>query len=174
MIDLDDEEWPDDWMEENTEVFLALRNAREQPTQIIAAFLRSNTPIHPLLRTALADAFEGVGPDGSVRFEVQGVPYGPFTPGGRRRLQRDMSIAEFVADRRSQGAKRSEAEREAAAHFSIGEDHCHKAVTQVGKMHKWLDENMPLTPPDHWSPPADVWRALCYDTYLLHLSKRQA
>ncbi|QTH20820.1 hypothetical protein HRJ34_21230 [Rhizorhabdus wittichii] len=166
-------DWPEEWLNANTEVFLALRGARENPAHIIAQFLRSLTPIHPLLRDALAEAFEHEQPKGGLYFEVRGLRQGPDTAGGRRRLRRDMEIAEFVESRRSTGSSRADAEAAAANHFGTSVDQAHKSVTEARKAEKWLEQNWtnhaPLRGGEDLST---LWRNIGLDKYLQHRAER--
>jgi hypothetical protein len=156
-------EWPQEWLRANEEAFLALSGARSDVGGILARLLRSDTPLDPLLRAALADALEGKRPAGCPHLAVTNIGRGHEAPAGVARFRRDVELAEYTEKQIAEGAKRQDAEREAAAHYGVGEDLCHKAVTGYRKMRRWL-ESQSFKPPA--GVPDEVWENVVQATYL--------
>lgn len=146
---------PAAWESANLEAYLALSGARADVAGVLARFLRSDAPIDPLLRLALADALEGKRPPGCPNLVVTQIGRGPKSASGLQRFRTHVAIAEDVERQILEGATRQEAERATATQFIVGEDLCHKAVTGYRKMQKWLATR-------HFSEPVgsptELWR----------------
>lgn len=146
---------PAAWQSANLEAYLALSGARADVAGVLARFLRSEAPIDPVLRLALADALEGKRPPGCPTLLVTQIGRGPESASGLQRFRMHVAIAEDVERRILDGVKRQDAERATATQFIVGEDLCHKAVTGYRKMQKWLATRHF---PDHVGSPAELWR----------------
>ena len=117
----------------------------------LAALLRSDAPIHPMVRRAMADAFEGKSSTDRVTFKVTDLTAGPLGDFAdrRHRFMRDMAIARYIKERRSAPHKMTldAAERAAEASFGIGQKTCHAAVGKERKMQAWVGKTYPERPP---------------------------
>lgn len=143
-------EWSEeDHVEErlNLEVYLALSQGRADILAPIVALLRSNVGIDPIVRNALADAFEGKRRLGSrIEFRIGGQDSGSL-PGWattRSRFVRDLEIATRIAEVRAEGLKRHLALTQVAAEFLIGEDSCRRAMGIKSRFDAWLEQTKDL------------------------------
>lgn len=139
-------EWSEeDYVEEclNLEVYLALSQGRADILTRIVALLRSNVGIDPIVRDALADAFEGKRRLGSaIEFRICGQDSGSLPGWATKHLRflRDLEIAKRIAELRAEGMKRDAALTQVAGEFLIGEDSCRRAIGVGSSFEVWLEE----------------------------------
>ena len=125
------------------EAMLALGLARPSIIAPIVALLRSNAPLDPAVRTALADAFEGMRPGGAPQFVVRGTGRGAHVGLSIANFDRDVSIARFITEQQSKGISKKDALSAAADKYRMSEKHCEAATTKTAKMDRWLSSNPP-------------------------------
>lgn len=151
------------WSNLNNEAFLALSGARADVASALANLIRSDAPIDPIVRAALADALEGRRPAACPLLTVTKVGRGHETASGLARFRLHVALAEEVEARIANGEKRASAEQGAACDFMVGEDLCHKAVTGYRKMRKWLAEHGAGRPAGY---PENLWLRTEQASYL--------
>jgi hypothetical protein len=135
----------------NTRAYLAMSRVEANVVRHLTALLRSGAPIDPIVRQAMADAFEGKNAADRVTFKVTDLTAGPLGDSAERRyrFQRDMAIARYIQERRSSPERLTldAAERAAEALFGIGQKTCHAAVGKERKMQAWVQRTYPERPP---------------------------
>lgn len=132
---------PEEWEHLNFEAFLALGLARASIIDPIVTLLRSDAPINPIVRNAIADAFEGKRPGGAPQFVVKGTGRGAHIGLSHNHFRRDVAIARYVSELRAGGARAGDAIRKASDKFRMSEKTCEAAVTKTAKMDEWINAN---------------------------------
>ncbi|WP_267394972.1 MULTISPECIES: hypothetical protein [unclassified Sphingomonas] len=134
----------------NVRAYLAMSRVEANIVKHLTALLRSDVPIDPMVRRALADAFEGRNVADRVTFKVTDLKAGPLGDIAERRyrFQRDMAIARYIEERRSgpDHLTLDAAERAAESIFGIGQKTCHAAVGKARKMAAWVAQRYPERP----------------------------
>lgn len=151
-----------DGAELNLRAYLAMSRVEANVLDHLVALLRSDAPIDPMIRTAMADAFEGKCASDRVTFKItdqKAGSLGDFSD-RRHRFFRDMDIALFIEERRAppDNLTLELAAREASRVFPlVGEKTCLAAVDKARKMQVWVDQNFPERP--------DLYRNVTDDQY---------
>lgn len=138
----------------NTSAYLAMSRVEANVVQHLVALLRSHVPIDPMMRNAMADAFEGKKVNDRVTFRVIDQKVGPLSDSADRRYRffRDMAISRFIAERRAAPHLLSlelAAEAAAEAFPHVGVKTCLAAVDKGRKMKAWMDKHYPDRPIIH-------------------------
>ena len=128
----------------NTRAYLAMSRISAGVVERLVELLRSDAPIHPMMRSAMADAFEGKSQYDRVTFKIVGQKDGALGDWAERRhkFHRDMVIARYIEELRNPPreltlAKASEA---AADHFSaenLTPRTCAAAVEKALAFKRW-------------------------------------
>lgn len=167
-------EWSEaDHLEErlNVEVYLALSQGRADIITPIAKLLRSEVNIDPVVRDALADAFEGKSRRGSkIEFRVAGQDSGslPGWAAQHARFRRDLEISERISQVRAEGSKLHEALPVVSAEFLIGEDTCRGALRVRSRFDKWLAKNKEAYATVGVNLPPELRQAMLEGIYFRH------
>lgn len=128
----------------NTRAYLAMSRINAGVVERLVELLRSDAPILPMMRNAMADAFEGKSQYDRVTFKIVGQKDGALGDWAERRhkFHRDMAIARHIEELRNPPRELTleKAARAAADHFSsenLTPRTCAKAVEKALAFKRW-------------------------------------
>lgn len=125
----------------NLKAWAALDGASVDWAADVAALLRSDTPIHPIVRNRMADALEGkAGLVGTQMILSGGGGSKDFAIGLTARRQR-VEIGRWIEDQIAKGCLRKDAIQAASDHFAASIEKCEAALTYTRKLNRYLAEN---------------------------------
>ncbi|WP_277968210.1 hypothetical protein [Sphingomonas echinoides] len=134
----------------NLRAYLAMSRINAHAERRLAELLRSEVPIHRIVRDALADAIEGKNAKDRVTLKVVEKTAGPLggSAESRHKFHRDMEIVRFITERMTGPARttRERALEEAASRFHESEATCDKALGKGTKFRQWVSQHYPDRP----------------------------
>ncbi len=137
----------------NTRAYLAMSRVNAGVVDRLVELLRSNVVIDPIMREAMADAFEGKNQHDRVTFKIVGAKDGALGDWGERRYRfhRDMAIARYIDDLRNPPRELTlaKAAESAADHFSaenLTPRTCAAAVEKAQAFRRWEARFCPSRP----------------------------
>lgn len=141
-----DEDLTDDERAEqlNTRAYLAMSRINAGVVDRLVELLRSDVPIAPMMRRAMADAFEGKKQYDRVTFKIVGQKDGALGDWAERRhkFHRDMAIARYIEELRNPPreltlAKASEAAADYFSTENLTPRTCAAAVEKALAFSRW-------------------------------------
>lgn len=129
--------WFDDGDHLNERAFTAAIGLSGDWRTDIVALLRSKTPIHDLVRHALADAMEGVSSTGVKLVMRNNENLQAFAKGMETRIKW-MEIGRWIKARMAEGSPRDPALHDAAEEFQSNYKTCSNALTYCNQVEAWL------------------------------------
>ena len=133
--------WPRDDDPLNRRALRAALGMSTQYVRDLCALLRSEQPIHPRVRQAIADALEGNGPFGA-RLEMHDHEELRRQAEGYAVRLRNMEIGRFVECERARvpgHGSRKRALKAAAGKFAGSYETCDKAYQYFGRVRRWVE-----------------------------------
>jgi len=129
----------------NIAAFMALAGLSDAPERDLAALLRSNFEIDPIIRTMLADALAGAPKHGRISLRAEGLKNSKANNLVRKvKLHTKRArIGREAMFLQSKGESYDDAVRATASTQGISEKAVEACITFARKMDDWIDRNLP-------------------------------
>lgn len=122
------------------EALQALRRTIDNPTQVLARYLRESLFIHPVVRKHLANALDA-GTVYGTRLVMQGGGGNLDNTKARAARRRWLEIGRWVEERRASGIGREDALEEAEMRFHCDYETCRKASSYAVQFKRYCQKN---------------------------------
>ncbi|MEP0192038.1 MAG: hypothetical protein ABJP70_00220 [Erythrobacter sp.] len=133
----DSEEWETPL---NRQAFFALKNFSTDWRRDLVALLRSDDPIHPVVREVMAQAVEGETIDGT-RLVLSGGGANADLRKGLEKRKRDLKVGAYMEALIAEGSTRETATEAASETFCVSFETCRAALTYSRNCEAWVEHS---------------------------------